>query len=91
MLGVWGRGWNTEPITPDHRLPTLGTKRKDVLQLQLDCFVCLFVVCCCCNRTDLGKRTHQYEEKQGDNDTRALSTEIVFFGCKKIDGQQKKK
>ena len=46
-------------------------------------------------RTDLGKCTHQCYEKQGNNNTRALSTkkffEIVFFGCKKIDRQPKKK
>ena len=43
------------------------------------------------NRTDLGKRTHQCDEKQGNNSTQALSTKMVFFGCKKRDGQQKKK
>ena len=37
------------------------------------------------NRTHLGKCTHQYDETQGNNDTRALSTKFVFFGCKKID------
>ena len=43
------------------------------------------------NRTDLGKCTHQCDGKQGNNSTQALSTKIVFFGCKKRDGQQKRK
>ena len=37
------------------------------------------------NRTDLGKCTHQCHETRGNNSTRALSTKIVFFMCKKID------
>ena len=39
------------------------------------------------NRTDLGKCAHQYDKKQANNSTRALSTKIVFFGCKKIDNK----
>ena len=31
-------------------------------------------------RTDLGKRTHQCDEAQGNNSTRALSTKIVHAG-----------
>ena len=38
-------------------------------------------------RTDLGKRTHQCDETQGNNSTQALSTKIVYFGCKKIDNK----
>ena len=30
------------------------------------------------NRTDLAKCTHQYDEKQGNNNTRALSTNCLF-------------
>ena len=41
-------------------------------------------------RTGVGKRTHQCDETQGNNGTQALSTKIVFFGCKKRDRQQKK-
>lgn len=37
-------------------------------------------------RTDLGK----CDEKQENNSTQALSTNIAFFGCKKRDEQQKK-
>ena len=37
------------------------------------------------------KCTHQYDEKQGNNNTRALSTKIVFFTCKKIDNKRRKK
>ena len=40
-------------------------------------------------RTDLGKRTHQCDEAQGNNSTRALSTKTVFFWCKKIDKKKK--
>ena len=42
------------------------------------------------NTTDVGKCTHQYDEKQGNN-TWTLSTKVVFFRRKKIDRQQKKK
>ena len=31
------------------------------------------------------------DETQGSNSTQALSTNFVFFGCKKVDRQQKKK
>ena len=43
------------------------------------------------NRTDLGKCTHQCDETQRNNSIQALSTKIVLSGCKKWDGQQKKK
>ena len=37
------------------------------------------------------KYTHQCDETQGNNSAQALSTKIVFFGCKKIERRQKKK
>ena len=43
------------------------------------------------SRTDLGKCIHQYDEKQGNSSTRALSTKIVFFGCNKMDTHKPKK
>ena len=46
---------------------------------------------CWQNRTHLGKCTHQYDEKQGNNNTQALLTNIVFFGCKKIDNKRRRK
>ena len=42
-------------------------------------------------RTDLEKFTHQCDETQGNSSTQALSTKVVFFGCKKKDRQQKRK
>ena len=39
---------------------------------------------CCWNRTDLGKCTHQDDEKQGNNNTHMLLTKDLFFRCKKI-------
>ena len=39
---------------------------------------------CCWNRTDLGKCSHEDEEKQGDNNTQVLSAKFAFFRCKKI-------
>ena len=44
-----------------------------------------------CSRTGLGKCIHQWDETPGYNSTQALSTKMVFFGCKKRDRQQKKK
>ena len=41
------------------------------------------------DRTDLRKWTHQCDETQGNNNTRALSTKIVFFGSKKIEKKRK--
>ena len=40
----------------------------------------------------LGKCTHQCDETQGNNRTQsqALSTKVVFFGCKKIGNKTKK-
>ena len=44
------------------------------------------------NKTDLGKCTHQCNETHGiNNSAQALLRKIVFFRCKKIDRQQKKK
>ena len=41
------------------------------------------------NRTDVGKCSHQWGKRKkkikGSNSTRAISTKIVSFGCKKID------
>ena len=37
------------------------------------------------------KCTHQCDETQGNNSTQALSTKIVFFACKKITENKKKK
>ena len=59
---------------------------------------CLPVVYLCCNYnfrwrtsgTNLGMCTHQCDETQGNSSARALSTKIVFFGCKKIDNNNKK-
>ena len=33
----------------------------------------------------------EYDRKQGNNNTRALSTKIVFFGCRKIDNTRRRK
>ena len=46
--------------------------------------VCLLVPYVCMH-------THQCDETQGNNSAQALSTKMVFFGCKKRDRQQKKK
>ena len=45
------------------------------------------------NRSTLGKRTHQTDttNKQGNNNTLALLTKIVFVGCKKIDNKRRRK
>ena len=43
------------------------------------------------NKENVGKCTHQRDETQENNSTQALSTKIVFFGCKKRERQQKKK
>ena len=42
-------------------------------------------------RTDPGKCTPLRDETPGNNSTQARSTKIVFFGCRKIDRQEKKK
>ena len=36
-------------------------------------------------RTELGKCIHLYDETEGNKETQALSTKIVFVRCKKID------
>ena len=43
------------------------------------------------DRTDVEKCTHQCDETQGINSTRALSAKIVFFGFKKIDNKRRRK
>ena len=43
------------------------------------------------NRTDVRKCTHQCDETQENNSTRALSTKIVFFECQKRDKMKEAK
>ena len=59
------------------------------LNNELHFLVCFWFVCLFEIRTDLGKCTHQCNEAQGNNSTQTLSTEIVFFGCKKMDNKKK--
>ena len=44
-----------------------------------------------CNRTGLGKCTHQCDETQGNNSAQVLSTKVIFFGCKKTDNNRRRK
>ena len=43
------------------------------------------------NRRDLWKCTHQCDETQGNNSAQAISTKMVFFGCRKIDNKRRRK